>query len=68
MRPPTETALAHALFFVSGHVPPLLRNFKELFLEKGIARLFGVLFALSRLGAVLFCPTRHVRCPRLYAT
>ena len=43
------------LFFVSGHVPPLLRNFEELFLDKGIARLFGALLALSRLGAIFFC-------------
>ena len=38
-------------FFVSGHVPPLLRNVEDLFLDKGIARLFGEFFALSCLGA-----------------
>jgi hypothetical protein len=51
------------LFFVSGHVPPRLRNFEELFLDKGIARLFGALFALLRLGAVLFCLAYHCRFP-----
>jgi hypothetical protein len=51
------------LFFVSGHVPPLLRNFEELLLDKGIARLFGALFALSRLGAVFVCLGCHDRRP-----
>jgi hypothetical protein len=62
-RPPTEAGLAPVLFFVSGHVPPLLRDFDELFLDKGIARLLGALFALSRLGAVLFCLAYHWRFP-----
>jgi hypothetical protein len=56
--------LPRVLFFVSGHVPPLLRNFVELFLDKGIARLFGEFFALLRLGAVLFCLARHHVRPR----
>jgi hypothetical protein len=43
------------LFFVGGHGPPLLRSVDELLLEKGIARLFGALFALSRIGAIFFC-------------
>ena len=32
---------------------PLLRDVDQLLLDKGIARLFGALFALQRLGAVL---------------
>jgi hypothetical protein len=32
-----------------------LRNVEHLLLDKGIARLFGALFALQRLGAVLVC-------------
>jgi hypothetical protein len=53
--------LAPVLFFVSGHVPPLLRSVDELLLDKGIARLGGVLFALSRLGAIFFCFGCHDR-------
>src|SRR3954463_9138813 len=61
--PPLETpifrdlcnrGLAPVFFFVSGHEVPLLRNLDHLLLDKGIARLFGAFFALSRLGAVLF--------------
>jgi hypothetical protein len=47
--------LAHVFVFISGHGQPLLRNLDQLLLDKGIARLFGVLLALSRLGAVLVC-------------
>ena len=50
--------------FVFGHLAPLLRNFEELFLDKGIARLFGEFFALSCLGAILFCLGRHSPSPR----
>jgi hypothetical protein len=35
-----------------------------LFLDKGIARLFGEFFALSCLGAILFCLGRHSPSPR----
>jgi hypothetical protein len=55
------------LFFVSGHAPPLLGNVYHLLLDKWIAGLFGPLFALKRLGAVLFCLGRQI-APRLYAT
>jgi hypothetical protein len=41
------------LFFVSGHVPPLLRNFEHLFLEVGVGHLSSTLLTLSRLAAVL---------------
>jgi hypothetical protein len=40
---------------VIGHVPPRLRNFDQLFFDKGIARLFGTLFALASLSAIFFC-------------
>jgi hypothetical protein len=43
--------LAPVFFFVSGHEVPLFRNVDHLLLDKGIARLFGAFFALSRLGA-----------------
>ena len=46
--------LARLLFFVSRHVPPLLRSFEKLFLEIGIACLLGKSFALARLGAIYF--------------
>jgi hypothetical protein len=52
---PNQGGLAPVFFFVGGHGVPLLRNVDQLLLDKGIARLFGALFALSRLGAVLFC-------------
>ena len=71
VRSPTDAANlteAVVLFFVSGHVPPLLRNVEDLFLDKGIARLFGEFFALSCLGAVLVCLGCHDRRPRQYAT
>ena len=51
-------------FFVSGHVPPLLRNVEDLFLDKGIARLFGEFFALSWYSSALDVSRR----PRQYAT
>ena len=51
--------LPRVLFQMSGHVPPLLRNFDQLLLDKWIAGLFGPLFALERLGAILFCLARH---------
>jgi hypothetical protein len=51
--------LALPIVFVFGHLAPFLRNFEELFLDKGIARLFGEFFALSCLGAILFCLGRH---------
>ena len=57
--------LPRALFFGSGHVPPLLRNFEKLFLDKGIARPFGEFFALLCLGAVLFRLGRHGRSSAL---
>ena len=56
--------LALPIVFVFGHLAPLLRNFEELFLDKGIARLFGEFFALLRIGAVLFCLARHHVRPR----
>ena len=56
--------LALPIVFVFGHLAPLLRNFEELFLDKGIARLFGEFFALSCLGAILFCLGRHSPSPR----
>jgi len=34
------------------------------FLDKGISRLFGEFFALSCLGAILFCLGRHSPSPR----
>jgi hypothetical protein len=40
------------LFQMSGHVPPLLRDFDQLLLDKWIASLFGSLFALERLGQI----------------
>ena len=55
------------LFFVSGHVPPLLCNFEKLFLDIGIACTLGDLFSLARLGAVLFCLGCHDGRPRQYA-
>ena len=47
---------------------PLLRNVEHLLLDEGIARLFGALFALSRLGAVFVCLGCQDRSPRLNAT
>jgi hypothetical protein len=47
---------------------PLLRNVDQLLLDKGIARLAGALFALSRLGAVFVCLGCQDRSPRLDAT
>jgi hypothetical protein len=52
---------------MSGHVPPLLRDFDQLLLDERIARLFGALFALKRLGAILFSLACHLRRPRVYA-
>ena len=51
------------LFFVSSHGSPLLGNVYHLLLDKWIAGLFGALFALSRLGTVLFCLARHSASP-----
>ena len=51
--------LPRVLFQMSGHVPPLLRDFDQLLLDKRIAGLFGLLFALERLGAILFCLACH---------
>jgi hypothetical protein len=51
--------LALPIVFVFGHLAPLLRNFEELFLDKGIARLFGEFFALSCLGASALVVTAH---------
>ncbi len=48
-----------AFFFVSGHVPPLLRSFEKLFLYMGIASLLGESFALARFGAIFFCLGRQ---------
>jgi hypothetical protein len=55
--------LPRVLFQMSGHVPPLLRDFDQLLLDKRIAGLFGPLFALERLGAILFCLARHTTAP-----
>jgi hypothetical protein len=54
---------ARVLFFGIGHLPPLGGYFQHLLFAKGIPRLCGALFALSRLGAVLFC-LRHPITPR----
>ena len=61
------SGLAPVFVFVSGHAVPLLLDLDHLLLEKGIARLFGALFALSRLGAVFVCLGCQIG-PRLYAT
>jgi hypothetical protein len=50
---PLNCGLARVFFFVSGHGPPLLRYFEQLLLDKGIARVFGALFALVCLGPIL---------------
>ena len=41
-------------FFESGHGPPLLRYFEQLFLDVGVGHLSSVLFAFARLGPILF--------------
>ena len=41
-----------ALFFVIGHVPPLLSNFERLFLDHGIGGLLGELLGLTGLGPI----------------
>ena len=50
-------------FFESGHGPPLLRYFEQLFLDVGVGHLSSVLFAFARLGPILFCRARHCRHP-----
>jgi hypothetical protein len=55
---------------VIGHMPPLLRNVDELLPGRGVARLFGEVFALSPVGTVLVClgcQGHHSRCVRYMA-
>ena len=42
------------LFFVVGHVPPLLSDFQRLFLDRGIVGPLGELLGLASLGPVFF--------------
>ncbi len=40
------------LFFESGHGPPLLRYFEQLFLDVGVGHLSSALFAVARFGPI----------------
>jgi len=62
-----QVVFERAPFHMSGHVPSLLRDFDQLLLDKWIAGLFGPLFALKGLGAVLLwlaCPHATPPCVR----
>ena len=57
---------AFALFFVSGHVPPLLRDFEQLFLDIGIASLLGEFLRFAGLGPVLVGLACRHQMPRRF--